>query len=182
MALNAQYSFPDIPLSITNSNVDRRNALDADNSFSFLQFIKLVTVNYEPEILQDYYSFYLKKWNTKTTQKTSDNSGIIIERYSDFLKDISIQFSTNYEKRFLSQLDFSDPYDLDVAISFYSKKLKSIVDYYNKKRQDAKFELTRKKLIGSNFGVEKQISELVCDNLDNNDVEIIDHDILTVQP
>ena len=109
MALNAQYSFPDIPLSITNSNVDRRNALDADNSFSFLQFIKLVTVNYEPEILQDYYSFYLKKWNTKTTQKTSDNSGIIIERYSDFLKDISIQFSTNYEKRFLSQLDFSDP-------------------------------------------------------------------------
>lgn len=173
-SLSVQFSFPPVPLSITNSDFSTSNALDASNPFNFLQFIKIVTVSYEPNVLQDYYQHYLNKWNTQINGKDIDNSNIILERYTDFLKDISLSFTTSHEKRFLSQLDFSDPFDLDIAISFYSKKLRDIVNYYNKLRKEAKYELTRKKLQGSNLGAEKKITELISDILDGYDNSVKD--------
>jgi hypothetical protein len=40
------------------------------------------------------------------TENATDKE-IIIERYREFLRDITLNFSTNAEKKFLSQIDFS---------------------------------------------------------------------------
>lgn len=167
MALSLQLGYPDVPKSITNSNVKVQNTLDKDSPMSFLIFIKTIAVSFEPDSLQNYYTYYLKEWNLKRNNKDSDNQSIIVERYRDFIKDISLNYTTLEERKFLSKVNFNDSYDLDIVISFYSRKLKEISQYYNTKREDVKFELTKKKILGTNIGIENKILELSLNYLEN---------------
>ncbi len=86
-----------------------------------IEFIKLVKVSYEPNTIQEYYTSYLNNWNSKITNKSISNNSLIIDRYRDFLKEITINFSNKTEKKFLQHLDFSDNNDIAIAVSFFSK-------------------------------------------------------------
>lgn len=165
MALSLQLGFPDVPQSITNPNVKSLDALDNNNPMSFLTFIKIIKVSFEPDSLQEYYNFYIKTWNNKINSKEIDDNAIIVDSYRDFIRDISLNYTTPEEKQFLSNIDFNDPYDLDVVIGFYGKKLKELALFYNSKRNDVKFSNSRNKLRGTNFGTEKTIFELTLSYL-----------------
>lgn len=169
MALSLQLGFPNVPKSITNPDVLDQDALDLNNPLPFLSFIKIINVSFEPDSLQKYYNYYVKTWNNKNNKKDSDDENVILQRYVDFLKDISLNYTTKEEKEFLGKVDFSDPYDLDIIIGFYGKKLKEISLYYNSKRNDVKFNLVRNKLKGTNFGIEKTLIELTLAYLKNLD-------------
>jgi hypothetical protein len=167
MALSLQLGFPDVPKSVTNANVNINDAIDVNSPISFLTFIKLINVSFEPDTLQGYYNYYLKTWNNKNTNKEIDNNALIVERYRDFIKDLSLNYTTPEEKQFLSLIDFNDPYDLDIALGFYGKKLREISDYYNQKRHDIKFNLIRNKLKGTTFSTERTISDVTLSYLRN---------------
>ena len=81
--------FPLVPQSITNPNVRDENALDKNEALSFIDFIKVVKVSFEPDTLQSYYTDYINKWSNRNNNLFSDNRKIIINRYRDFLKDLS---------------------------------------------------------------------------------------------
>lgn len=169
MALSLQLGFPDVPKSITNPYVQRKDALDVNDPLSFLTFIKIINVSFEPDSLQEYYSFYVKSWNSVNQSKNISDRSLIVEKYKDFLKDIILSYSTLEEKKFLSSIDFDDPLDLDIAIGFYSRKLRDISIFYNKKRTDIKFNTTRNKLRGTNFGTGLTIKELIVSYFKNID-------------
>ena len=169
--------YPAVNLSITNPNVKRANALDRNIAFTFLEFIKNVPEFYEPEGLQNYYNEYIRRYNKLSTSKNVDNKQIIIERYREFLRDITLNYSTNAEKKFLSQIDFNDKYDLQIAVSFYSKKIRSIISYYQVKRDKLQFSTTRAKLKGSNFGLKQNAYELIVDFLANRDTAALEYNI-----
>jgi len=169
MALEINYSFPAVPLSVTNPTVNRDNALDVQGPYSFLDFIKKVIVSYDAVLLQQYYNNYINLWYKLQVNKPIDQNLEIINRYKDFLRDISLSYTTNDEKKFLSRIDFDNPTDLAIALSFYSSKLKDIASYYRVKRDTAKYSTTKYKLKGSNYGTEKTISELVLTYLASKD-------------
>lgn len=169
MPLSIQLGFLDVPKSITNPNVNSKDILDKDSPLSFLTFIKVISGSYEPETLQEYYNFYVKEWNTANTKSDVDDNALIVEKYRDFIKEISVNYTTPEEKKFLSLIDFNDVLDLDIAIGFYGRKLKELSEFYNEKRQNIKFNLTRNKLRGTVFGAEKTISELTLSYLKNYD-------------
>mgnify|MGYP003664094820 CR=1 FL=1 len=181
MALSQQVGFPDVPKSITNPNVFERDALDVGSPMQLLTFIKNINVTFEPDTIQKYYNFYIKTWNLKAKNSKSVEQDQIIERYREFLRDISLNYTTLEEKEFLSNIDFDDPYDLDVSIGFYGKKLREVVTFYNGKRNDIKFNITRNKLRGSNFGLEKSISELTLSYLKTLDDNKILYDYDSIQ-
>ena len=167
MSLSLQLGYPNVPKSITNPNVDKKDALDVNGPISFLTFIKIINASFEPDTLQNYYNFYLKTWNNINTNSDISDTVLIVNKYRDFLKDISLHHSSYEEKRFLSLIDFNDPYDLDIAIGFYSKKLLELSKFYNSKRHDVKFNIVRNKLKGTNYGSEKTILELTLSYLKN---------------
>jgi hypothetical protein len=177
MSSTLQYGYPEVPKSITNPNVSEINALDVNGPMSFLLFIKTVTISFEPEILQTYYNEYLKRWNSKKKNSDVANSNVVVEKYREFIKDINLKYTTLEEKEFLSKINFDDPFDLDTVLGFYSKKLVDISKYYNSKREDVKYEVTRKKLKGSNIGVEKIIFEKTIEFLENREDGLIEYDI-----
>ena len=177
MSSNIQYGFPDVPKSITNPQVISINAIDTATPMSFILFIKTIDVSFEPEKLQLYYSEYLKRWNLMRSDAINTEKHTIAEKYRDFIRDITLNYTTIEESKFLNNLDFTDSFDLDVALSFYSKKLREIADYYNSKRHDVKFELVRKKSVGSVDGLKKTIFEKTIEYLENNEAHEIVYDI-----
>jgi len=177
MSSNLQYGYPPVPKSITNANVYANDALDLNSPMSFLVFIKTITVNFDPEVLQTYYTEYLKRWNLKKNNQQVDDDALIVEKYREFIKDITLKYTTIEEQEYLKKIDFNDPYDLDTVLGLYSKKLVDIANYYNSKRDDVKYELTRKKAMGSVAGLEKTIFEKTISFLDNRDTALIDYDI-----
>tara|TARA_R100001591_G_scaffold27232_2_gene37665 strand:- start:22799 stop:25768 length:2970 start_codon:yes stop_codon:yes gene_type:complete len=169
--------YPEVDLSITNPNVKRDDALDKFTPYSFVQFIETVTEQYDPETLTTFYKTYLNRWNSKTSLQGKTNKEVIIDRYRDFLKDITLNFSTNAERTFLTQLDFTDAQDLEIAMSFYSKKIRSIISYYKDKRQKLFYATTKAKVKGSSLGVEQAAIDLILEFLENRSTAAKDYDI-----
>lgn len=164
-----QYGYPPVPKSITNSAVVEKNALDKTSPMSFLTFIKTISDPYEPESLNSYYKEYISRWNSKKKGDTADAKNLIREQYRDLLKDIQLNYTTNEERQFLSKINFNDPLDLDIALSFYSKKLKQISEYYTDKRNNIKYDLIRKKLVGSIGGLERALYEKTIEFIENSE-------------
>lgn len=178
---NVIKGYPEVPQSITNSNVMDSNALDRNQAFSLIEFIKAVKVSYEPSTLQEYYATYLNNWNNKSNNKTTSNKSLIIDRYRDFLKEITINFSNKTEKKFLQYLDFDDNNDLTIAISFFSKKLREIIEYYRLERVNLHNASNKVKTKTSNFNVVKSAYSTVLNFLDNREDSSIDYEFSTIK-
>lgn len=149
--------------SIINPNTEEKDYLDKMAPFSFFDFLKHINVNLSPLQTNDLYIDYIKQWNIikNNTKKESDN--VIQERYLSLLKDITLKYSTLDEKRFLSNIDFSDPYDLDIIIPFYSKKIREVCDFYSQKREKLKFKIEKNKIKGIPLSLEKSVFETITD-------------------
>ena len=158
---NITTGFPNVNQSITNPNVNSDEALDKFTPYSFLQFIETVSESYKPETLTAFYNNYLNEWNTRNTSLGTSNQELILDRYRDFLKDITLNFSSNAERKFLTQLDFTDKYDMQIAMSFFSKKIRNIISYYKKKRNNLHYSLTKSKVKGSSIGIEQASKDLI---------------------
>ncbi len=55
---NVIKGYPEVPQSITNSNVVGSNALDRNQAFSLIEFIKVVKVDYDPDTLRVLYYIF----------------------------------------------------------------------------------------------------------------------------
>ena len=174
---NITTGFPSVNQSITNPNVNSDEALDKFTPYTFIQFIEVVSEDYKPETLTAFYNNYINKWNDRNVDLSSTNTNSIIDRYRDFLKDITLNFSSNAERKFLTQLDFNDKYDLQIAMSFFSKKIRNIISYYKKKRSTLHYSLTKSKVKGSNIGLEQASKDLIIDFLENKSTADIDYNI-----
>ena len=178
---NITTGFPNVNQSITNPNVNSDEALDKFTPYTFIQFIEIVSEDYKPETLTAFYNDYINRWNTRNVDLSNSNSVSIIDRYKDFLKDITLNFSSNAEKKFLTQLDFNDTYDLRIAMSFFSKKIRHIISYYKKKRNTLHYSLTKSKVKGSSIGIEQASKDLIIDFLENRSTADIDYNITNLK-
>jgi hypothetical protein len=168
MDIKYNLSFPDVPFSITNRMVSRSYAEDQSNPFSLLEFIKKVSPLVDSSNITPYYNYYLSKWNDYKNNKEIDSNSAIVEAYRGFIKDISLSYNSQAENDFLSNIDYNDPYDLDVALAFIGKKIKQIALYYSNQREGIKLETSRKKLKGSVKGITVSLKERILDILTNN--------------
>ena len=174
--------FPEVNLSITNPNVSREDARDINTPFTFLQFIQNIDASLlAPSTIQEFYTTYLTRWNNVTSVKTFSDNELIIERYKEFLRDITLNYSTNAEKKFLSQIDFNDKNDLRIAASFYSKKLRGIISYYADKRTQLSFSTVKNRLKGTHLNLEQASLDLILDFLENRSTGNIDYNIDSIK-
>lgn len=174
---NITTGFPNVNQSITNPNVNSDEALDKFAPYTFLKFIEIVSESYKPETLTAFYNNYVNKWNTRNVALSKNNTTSIIDRYRDFLKDVTLNFSSNAERKFLTQLDFEDSYDMQIAMSFFSKKIRDIISYYKKKRNTLHYSLTKSKVKGSSVGVEQASKDIIVEFLENRETGNIDYNI-----
>jgi hypothetical protein len=85
------------------------------------------------------YYWLTKYGNSRTVSKKnlkkSDENAIVRDAYVNLMREITLNFSTEEEKRFILNADFEDDSDLDIIIPFFIQKIKQISIYYSDKRK-----------------------------------------------
>ena len=162
MVSNFTFSTAVVQDSITNELATSANIKDNTKPFSFLDFIVNTKVDYAPEEYNKFYLYYLKEWSAVKNNGTPKEEEAIAT-YIDFLKEITLTYSTQQELRFLSTLDFNDPIDLDIAIPFYTEKIRQIILFYKNKRDESKYIVDRNKVKGTEFSIQRSIYEKIYD-------------------
>jgi len=170
--------------SIVNSDIPSHLTKDNVSPFSFLEFITNTNVDYSPEQYNNFYINYLKDWSEiKRTKET--NKITFIDLYVNFLKEVTLTYSTQQELRFLSSLDFKNPIDLDIAIPFYVEKIRQIILFYKEKRDIGKYAVDRNKIKGTQLSVEKILFDKIYDYIfsteDNPNYTAIGYSLSTLQ-
>jgi hypothetical protein len=104
--------FTFLPYSIAN---DSSNPKDYDSPYSFLAFIQyrnLSNIDANEELKS--YQKYVNTWASKKNLKKSDENAIVRDAYVNLMREITLNFSTEEEKRFILNADFEDDSDLDM--------------------------------------------------------------------
>lgn len=159
-----EFSF--LPYSIVNDSESPADNLSPYSFLSFIQFqdFQYIDVNEQLKIYQK----YINTWASKKNLKKSEEKLIVRDAYVNLLREITLNFSTEEEKRFILNADFNDDSDLDIVIPFFVQKLKQISFYYNSKRQDVKNSIIKYNLKGSNLGIETIVKKIIFEYIENS--------------
>lgn len=157
-----------LEFSITNPETNKNDALDAKQPFSFFEFLKYSGSLGSPLEYNNAYNEYLQTWYNEKNTNQVDIINEVANRYIELLKDITLNYTTLEEKRFLSNIDFNDSYDINIAIPFFSKKIKEICNFYCKKREHARFKIEYNKVKGTELSIDKLVFNVIDDYLSSN--------------
>lgn len=156
--------------SITNTLDDEK--LDTNKPFSFIEFLNYTkSLDKSPVSFIDYQK-YLKAWNTATYTSYTDLNTLIKEQFIEFLKTISLNYTTAEERRYLSSIDYNNPDDLEIAVPFFVQKIKQIILYYAEKRDTYRIDYELSKNKGTVTGVSSYLKNSIIETLFGNDSNV----------
>lgn len=139
---------------------------DSDQPYSLIQWITSTSETFgTPDEYITNHIFYVQQWY-KTKQNLRDVSSTrVVNDYVKFLKEVLIVHENQEEARFLMNVDWSSPYDLDIVVPYYANRLREIILYIVEQREKIRFEKTRNSHRGSTTGtttyIYNQIIELL---------------------
>lgn len=165
MVINSNHSGGFPINSITNSDSSPSDYLDLDSPFDFFQFLKYTTVKLPSKEYNNLFVMYLKEWTIKNGLMIEDSDNVIKTNYLKLLQEITLNYFTIEEKRFVSNVDFDDEFDLDIIIPFYSRKIVEICDFYAKKREYVKFTTLKNSFKGTDNSINRCVYEAITDHL-----------------
>jgi len=144
---------------------DKLDALDVYSPVTFLTWLsqkQFSSVNVEELFKQ--YRTYIIEWGRKKKVSKQQSAATVRDAYVQVLRELVINFSTEEEKRFISNCNLSDPSDLDIVLPFFLEKLKQVCIFYSVSREEPKTAHIQHSLRGTNKGLEKLIKKLVFDS------------------
>lgn len=152
-------NFTFLPKSIVNGAVDPSDQETPYTFLAFVQYQNYNTVDINAQLKE--YQSYINLWSSKKNLKRSEEKIIVRDAYINLMREITLNFSTEEEKKFILNADFNNDSDLDIIIPFFVQKLKQISFYYKSKRQEVKSSLIKHNLKGSEFGVETIVKNII---------------------
>lgn len=132
---------------------------------TYLDWLQLETT-FDKATAFEQYTIYLTDWyNQKGISSVEVQTEYVRNLYINLLKQIALDYTTADEKRFLSNIDYDNDQDLDIALPFFTKKLKQIAIYYASQRDELKYSPIKANLKGSSFGIGELIYKKITDTL-----------------
>lgn len=144
---------------------DKLDALDVFAPVTFLVWLsqkQFSSVNVEE--MFKLYRTYIIEWSKKKKVSKQQSTETIRDAYVQVLRELVINFSTEEEKRFISNCDLTNSSDLDIVLPFFIEKLKQVCLFYTVAREEPKTAYIQHSLRGTNKGLEKLIKKIVFDS------------------
>lgn len=164
--IDVKYSITDEALQL---NGVVKDGLQPYNLIEWLNNSELMIADADRYI--ESYNAYLREWNVKSGVNASKHKTTITETYISLLKEIVINYTTLEEKRFFSNIDFTNKTELDAVLPFFSKRIKEIILYVTKKRDAVKYEKMKNSFNGTKDGIRRILRDKILKLLDGDDVE-----------
>ena len=149
--------------SITTSNQESKS--DTYQPYTYTQWLSRTGVRVSDT--DDYislYNKYLRTWTKSHELSDEESSKVITDRYRAVLTDIALNYTTDEEKRILTNVDVSNDRLIETALPFFADKLKEIALYYAHERDNIK--QIKKKLVmsGSVQGMSRDVYKLILES------------------
>ena len=175
-----RFESSDVLNSITNP--DSTIYDDNDQPYTLLEWVDRINgdVGSVDQFVKDYNN-YVKQWRTETNQTTAKAKTTIKNVYIRFLKEIVTNYTTNEEKRFLKNIDFTNRVEVDAAIPFFTARIRDIIIFIQKNRHQSKFQKVKYSLKGSSRGLEKAIFDTIVKYVTGEDVSSFSETLPTVE-
>jgi hypothetical protein len=134
MVTNSNNYNEDLILNSITNNLDdgKKDSVKPFSLFEFVNFSK-IQKNDSNTIVQ--YKNYLQRWNKSYGNSISDENNVVREQFINLFKEITLKYTTDEEKRYLQNIDFSDEENIFIAVPFFSRKIKEIILYYQERRK-----------------------------------------------
>lgn len=168
--------------SITDEKISASAADDNNKPFTYIEWLERVSV--DTKNTQDYtsqYNQYLQAWSAVKKLNNKETTNVIQSRYKTLLKDITLNYTTSEEKRFLSNININNIRHVESALPFYVSKIKQITIYVCKQRDDLKRQRITQSSSSSIEGTARAVSttvlnEFISPDVDNNTMDV-DNDV-----
>ena len=177
-------SYGDIQVlfSVTNNLDDVKR--DSVKPFSFIEFIDNSRQTEKNNNTIDLYKVYLQSWNQINNKSSTESSSIVKEQFINLFKEITLNYTSPEEKRYLQNLDFSDEENISIAVPFFSSKIKKIILYYQDRRKTHTKDLKEIRSKGNKNNVSNYVKSKLIDFVENNEseeVETLTHKLTSIQ-
>tara|TARA_S200002703_G_scaffold111525_1_gene97149 strand:- start:6785 stop:8941 length:2157 start_codon:yes stop_codon:yes gene_type:complete len=103
--------------------------------------------------LQSLYSQYILDYKNNKAALTISDNNFISDNYKEFIKNVDNDDINVEVKTFLNELDYNDPYELDIAAHYVSDNLKREFSRLKDYRDELKFVKTKNNLKASPAGL-----------------------------
>lgn len=151
--------------SVVNSNVDKTQAADKVNPFTYTAWLERVqSVSSQTENMMTMYTEYLNRWSDLNRLNKIQTKNLMFNRYKQLLRNIALNYTTPEEKRFLSNIDYDNIRHVESAIPFFASKIKQISLHVALQRDIIKEQKATFSNLGSVDGLVKDVSNQVLVN------------------
>lgn len=152
----SEYNTVKVINSITNNESTTFD--DSQSPYTLLEWVNKTSNN--PGSVDKYvdqYNDYVKRWRSVTNNTDEQNNTSIKNTYIRFLKEITLNYTTQEEKRYFNNIDLTSANEADAAIPFFAKRIREIIQIIHNNRQQAKFQKLKYSFKGGKTGIEKAI-------------------------
>jgi len=173
MASTSRFIDENLPNSITSQDKNTL-ALDQSHPFSFVRWIeynKIIFTNISD--LLNRYKSYIINWYTEKNQAPVQEYITIKDLYINLINEIIITYTSAEERRFLKNIDITNPRDLAVAVPFFAEKIKDICLYYASLRDKLQNTTVEYNLKGSIYGLEGLIYNAISEAVESESLNTI---------
>jgi hypothetical protein len=147
--------------SVTNKTDDSKS--DKQSPFSYVEWLKFSNINTAGNSNYfEQYTGYLNEWTRVKGKTDAEARDYVITSYKTLLKDITLKYTNDEEKRFLRNIDIENPRHLESALPFYASKIKQIALHYAYERDKIKQQKYVASSFGSTAGLERSIKTFVA--------------------
>ena len=139
-----------------NSAINTGTGDDIIKPFSYTEWLSQSSIS--TSVVRDYtveYNKYIRSWNQFIQEKKTPYNRK--ERYKLLIKNIALNYTSDEEKRFLTNIDYDNQRHVAAATTFFAEKIKEIALYYADARQNIRQSSTRSGVTGSKQTIEKLI-------------------------
>jgi len=151
---------------------DTKVAKDYQNPFSFSAWLNsFKQFNESPEIYIDLYRKYLSRWYVIKNDIILTNAELIVLSYTSIFYDLQLAYFTSDERRFLTTLDYNKRQDIDIAIPFFARKIKSICKNLVDLRESIKSQPVKLNLGGTRETLSKLIYGSIYASFKDTDLQ-----------
>ena len=151
---------------------DVKTAKDYQNPFAFSTWLNsFKQFNESPEIYIDLYRKYLSKWYVVKNNIILTNAELIVLSYTSIFYDLQLTYFTTDERRFLTTLDYNKRQDIDIAIPFFARKIKSICKNLVDLREAIKSQPVKLNLGGTRETLSKLIYDSIYASFKDTDLQ-----------
>lgn len=164
---------------VYNSITNDKSTVHDDNSapFSLLEWFERTGSVSNVDNYVDEYNGYLRAWRTIKNTDKEQAATTIKDVYIAFLKEIVMKYTSSEEKRYIQNVDFSNPVEAEAAVPFFAKRIREIIQIIHRNRHQTKFQKIKYSLKGSALGLEKAIFDNIMSFLLGEQLESLQFDL-----